>query len=341
MKHWYAKSLQLIRHLLGPYLDSKNSPDYFWGKLYTPLMAYNNKADQLYVTSVLNAKMMLTEDEYKETIHSIISREQEQHLANTLQLYLGDSLSQRLFENNRIFNVRFIIRFIGLIQNFIVSINVDTVTALHLLLTIRHQIVNVARQTPLPVPANIQIKLEKTLSTLIEQISNLGKHIRIDEKDFYTPDSALRLAYLLNQHPQLASGYQNKIISSSNQMKTTAFKNLFTRFPAGLHMQRDNAWIRYYEIFEKHFAGMRTKKTMGEMIDQSLQLPSGITFRKWLIIWEALTKSHSNEKKTGIENLQSSMCGPDQKMKKNRPHSFLPSLKRIKCLELRSCYQIT
>ena len=131
-------------------------------------MTYNNKADQLYVTSVLNAKMMLTEDEYKETIHSIISREQEQHLANTLQFYLGDSLSQRIFENNQIFNVRFIIRFIGLIQNFIVSINVDTVTALHLLLTIRHQIVNVARQTPLPVPANIQIKLEKTLSTLIE-----------------------------------------------------------------------------------------------------------------------------------------------------------------------------
>ena len=36
-------------------------------------------------------------------------------------------------------------------------------------------------------------------------------------------------------------------------------------------MQRDNAWIRYYQIFEKHFAGMRTKETMGEMIDQSLQ----------------------------------------------------------------------
>ena len=71
-----------------------------------------------------------------------------------------------------------------------------------MLLAIKHQIKHVCKKSQCVSSAN-QIKLEKTVDSLIQQIKTLGAMIRTDHAEFYTDDDCLRLAYLLIQHQNL------------------------------------------------------------------------------------------------------------------------------------------
>ncbi len=281
MIHWYAKTVELLRHLLGPYRKNITMNNYFWPHIYNT--SSHEKADLHYIASLASGQALLTPQSFQHAMDGVLSPHNEKKLTDILNHPVLNFIS-KMYPITQIAHVKFKVQFISLIKDFIYNISKEPVVALEMLLAIKHQIKHVCKKSQYVSSAN-QIKLEKTVDSLIQQIKTLGAMIRTDHTEFYTDDDSLRLAYLLIQHPEFAvanneqQSAENTLTQSSDTSDYNVYslEKIFSELPAGLSRPTDTVWSDYYLIFGLHLPTSKHDK-LKQIVNSRVKLPSGAAF---------------------------------------------------------------
>ena len=254
MVQWYTKAVVLLRHILGPYeKDKMKLSSYFWLHLYNP--ASPSKAESILLSSIDQKKLLLTSESFKTMINQTLPPHVETTVLDMLDFNLGP-ISSAQFSQNKITHPRFKIRLIALIQDFVSNILGDQRMGLQMLLAINYEIHVTSKKLGI-FPHQTQIKLEKTINSLVRQIHTLGREIRTDKNDFYTNNACLRLAYLLtcyqdqfNSSPKAQEPSTKSLLPLHTTQQITAFKKIYDAMPAGLSAPTDKTWIKYSLTFK-------------------------------------------------------------------------------------------
>ena len=254
MVQWYAKAVVLLRHILGPYKkDKMKLSSYFWLHLYNP--PSRSKAESILLSSIDQKKLLHTSASFKTMINRTLPPHVETTILDMLDFNLGPISSAQL-SSNKITYPRFKIRLIAMIQDFVSNIQGDQRIGLLMLLAINYEIHETSKKLGI-FRHQTQIKLEKTINSLVRQIHTLGREIRTDKNDFYKNNACLRLAYLLtcyqdqlNSSPKAQESSTKSLLPLHTTQQMTAFKKIYDAMPAGLSSPRDNSWIKYSHTFK-------------------------------------------------------------------------------------------